>query len=197
VTTSVDRPRAPAPPATEACTLCGAPLQPGQEWCLECGAARTTIQSAPDWRIAAGVIVLVVVLAVAGFWYGLHQLTANSVPAIRSGGANTHTPAPNNQTKTTALASWAPGLDGYTVVLANEPTDAAALSVANGLVADGIRGIGVLATAQHPGVRPAHTWDVFAGRYATHADAAEAAIALLNRGQVNSTVVNVQPPGGR
>jgi len=194
MTTSLDRPRAPEDPVTEVCTLCGAQLQRDQEWCLECGAARTTIHSAPDWRIAAGVIFTVVVLAVAGFWYGLHQLTANSAPAVKSGSGTTHTPGPH--TTTTALNSWPPGLDGYTVVLANEPTDAAAVSDADGLVTDGIAGVGVLATTQHPGLKPAATWDVFAGRYPTHAQAAEAAITLLRRGQVNSRVVNVQPPGG-
>jgi predicted nucleic acid-binding Zn ribbon protein len=193
VTTSLDRPRAPV---TEHCTLCGAALERDQEWCLECGAARTTIHSAPDWRIAAGVILAVVVLAVAGFWYGLHQLTANSAPGIKSGSASTNTSPPSSGTTTTALASWPPGLDGYTVVLASEPTQAAAVTDADRLVADRITGIGVLATAEHPGLKPAHTWEVFAGRYPTHAQAAEAAIGLLRRGQVNSTVVNVQPPGG-
>lgn len=49
----------------ELCAGCGAVLAADQEWCLECGAARTAIGQPPDWRIGAGVVLLVVVLAVA------------------------------------------------------------------------------------------------------------------------------------
>jgi hypothetical protein len=46
-------------------------LRDGQEWCLECGAANTVIRRAPDWRIAAAVMLAVVVLAAFGFLIAL------------------------------------------------------------------------------------------------------------------------------
>jgi hypothetical protein len=81
-------------------------------------------------------------------------------------------------------------------VIANEPTDPGATAEADGLLASGIKGVGVLATAQHPGLKPANTWDVFAGRYPSRTAAANEAIALLRRGQTGTTVVDVQSPGG-
>lgn len=53
------------------CRQCGAMLRDGQEWCLECGAANTVIRRAPDWRIAAAVMLAVVVLAAFGFLIAL------------------------------------------------------------------------------------------------------------------------------
>jgi hypothetical protein len=51
-------------PAAEGCNACGAPLARDQEWCLECGAARTSLTSPPDWRIALAVVIAVVVVVV-------------------------------------------------------------------------------------------------------------------------------------
>jgi hypothetical protein len=139
------------------------------------------------------VVGAVVTIAVAAFVFAIDQLTASSAPAITSGSGHTNTT--QAQGLGAALLSWAPGLDGYTVVLANEPTDAGAVAEGDGLLATGIKDVGVLATAQHPGLKPAHSWDVFVGRYPSHAAAAEAASALQGRGQTGATVVDVQSPG--
>jgi RNA polymerase subunit RPABC4/transcription elongation factor Spt4 len=48
--------------ASESCSSCGAWLAEDQEWCLECGAARTRIEPAPDWRIGAAIVVVVLAL---------------------------------------------------------------------------------------------------------------------------------------
>jgi hypothetical protein len=64
-------------PATvgEPCAACGASLAEDQEWCLECGAARTQLHTAPDWRIPAAVVGVVVALVLIGLLIALVSLS--------------------------------------------------------------------------------------------------------------------------
>jgi predicted amidophosphoribosyltransferase len=52
------------PTTTEACPLCGAPLQTEQSWCLRCGAAaRTRLAAQPKWKALVVALVVVVVVS--------------------------------------------------------------------------------------------------------------------------------------
>jgi uncharacterized OB-fold protein len=62
----------------EQCARCGAALDAGQRWCLECGTASTPIRRAPDWRIAAAIVVTVTALALAAFAIALINLSDNA-----------------------------------------------------------------------------------------------------------------------
>jgi hypothetical protein len=62
-------------PAAQRCQACGAALASDQEWCLECGAARTGLRRAPDWRIPAAVIAVVIALAVIALLIALVSLS--------------------------------------------------------------------------------------------------------------------------
>jgi hypothetical protein len=176
--------------ATELCSLCGATLAEDQEWCLECGAARTTIRRSPDWRIPVLVIALVVIVVIGGFALALVRLTANagppaSHPSARRAGA----------TGPGGFATWGPGLDGWTVILTLHSTEQAALADARRFAAEGVRGLGVLSTNQHPAMRPANAWEVFAGRYPDQAAATAAASALARKGLGSVKATEVQRPG--
>ncbi len=182
----------PAEPADAApggfCGLCGRPMEPGQEWCLECGAARTVIARAPDWRIPVLVIGLVVLLIAGGFAYALTRLGASAGTVTVVGGSTLH------HARRTTLGTWQPGLAGYTVVLASEPSRAAADHAATALVGH-VRGVGVLSTRQHPQMARQGVWDVFAGHYPTDAAAKAAAKRDDHRGHPGATAVLVQRPG--
>jgi hypothetical protein len=159
-----------------------------QEWCLECGAARTTIRPAPDWRVPLVVIAVVVLIAAGAFAYALVRLTSNS--------GTTTAPAVASRAITPTLGSWAPGLDGWTVVLARDPTQAAARAQAQKLLHSGLPAIGVLATAQHPAMHHQGDWDVFSNRYPTKIAAQAAAATALKHGQRTAKAAEVQRPGG-
>jgi len=91
----------PAPAATEACPLCGAPLHPEQEWCLSCGAAaRTRLAASPGWR--GPIVALVVVLVLS-----LGVLTGSLVKL--AGG----TPVAATQTTTVTTSAAATSRDGF------------------------------------------------------------------------------------
>lgn len=49
------------------CRQCGMSLAADQEWCLECGTANTVIRKAPDWRVAAATVSLLVLIALVAF----------------------------------------------------------------------------------------------------------------------------------
>ena len=59
----------------ERCAGCGSPVAEDQEWCLECGAARTQLQSPPDWRVPVAVVGVVVALVVVGLLIALVSLS--------------------------------------------------------------------------------------------------------------------------
>ena len=179
----------PGDAARNFCSLCGRPLAPDQEWCLECGAARTVIARPPDWRIPVLVATLTVLVIVGVLALVLSQLGsgAGRLQVIGAG------PAPARSTPT--LAGWPPGLDGYTVILAQAPSQAAARRRGEALLAH-LSGVGVLDTAQHPEMKPPGVWEVFHGRYPSYAAALAAAGRLTRRGQPDAHPSLVQHPGG-
>jgi hypothetical protein len=73
------RERAPAPPLSEACPLCGAPLAPAQDWCLRCGAAaRTRLAASPRWTTPVIVVAVVAAIALAVLAAALVKLAGES-----------------------------------------------------------------------------------------------------------------------
>jgi predicted nucleic acid-binding Zn ribbon protein len=169
------------------CVLCGRPMGEDQEWCTECGAARTRIARAPDWRIPLAVIAVVVVLLVGLLVFAISELThsAGNVTVVET------TPARSS----TGPATWPPGLDGWTVILAEEPSRASAERTASQLLGAHVQGVGVLDTAQHPEMKPPRTWEVFGGRYPSYRAAADAALGLAHHGHRTARPSLVQRPG--
>jgi hypothetical protein len=180
----------PGSAGAERCAVCGAPMSSDQEWCLRCGTARTRIVSAPDWRIPLIVIAAVVLIAAGIFVFALVRATdsAGTVPAASPSATPTGVVA--------GTATWPPGLDGWTVVLATRASRSAAATQAVALAKTGISDVGVLATSAHPQMHPADSYDVFTGRYPSRAAAQSAAAALVKRGHLGSRAVEVQRPGG-
>jgi hypothetical protein len=169
------------------CALCGHPMQSDQEWCLQCGSARTVIARPPDWRVPVLIIGAVVLLIAGGAFYAISQLAgrAGTVTVI-----NTTTSKP-----TSAVAAWAPGLDGYTVVLAAASSQATATGEATGLLAKRFADVGVLDVHEHPQMKFKGPWMVFSGRYPTYSDAKFAAARAAKRGQFAAKPALVQLPG--
>jgi hypothetical protein len=174
-----------------ACTLCGRPMADDQEWCLECGAARTVLARPPDWRVPVLVIGLIVLLVVGGLVFALTQLgdNAGKVTILTTSSAGTSAGRP------VTLASWDPGSDGYTIILATDPSRAAAESAAKQLVPK-VKGVGVIETSHYPELTGPKGWDVFVGRFPTYASAKTAAVAAVHRGESTARPALVQRPGG-
>jgi hypothetical protein len=86
---------AAAPPApTEACPLCGGPLDPQQEWCLRCGAAaRTRLAATPSWRGPVAGLAVVGLLALGVLAAALVKLAGDSGPAPPARTVTVTTPA--------------------------------------------------------------------------------------------------------
>ncbi len=170
------------------CALCGARMEVDQEWCLQCGAARTVIARPPDWRVPLLVIGAVVLIIAGVLVFAVSQLTHNAgkVTVVDT------TVAATNAT----LATWPPGLDGYTVLLSAAASQTAARRTATRLSAARVSDVGVLAVAQHPQMRFKGPWLVFSGRYPTYALAKAAAGREVSRGQARAIPALVQQPGG-
>jgi hypothetical protein len=201
---SVTSPAGPAPSpgegperAQEPCTACGARLEPDQEWCLECGAARTIIHRPPDWRIPVAAVGLVVLAAAVAFVIALTNLGAAGTPAtvgrVAASGRTDQSAA--TQPRSRALASWPPGLSGWTVELAVSPIRAPALGLAQRLAAAGLAGVGVLETSQHPLLKPGD-YVVFVGHLPDQAAAAAAVKRLSAQGHPGGVALEVAAPGG-
>jgi hypothetical protein len=169
------------------CALCGRPMEADQEWCLECGAARTIIARPPDWRVPLLVVALTLLLIAGGLVFAISQLSDNAgrVTVINETSAQ----------RTSTLAVWQPGEDGYTVLLAAAPSQSTARSAAIKLQAADLSGVGILAVAQHPQMRYRGPWLIFSGRYPTYALAHVAAVAAVRRGQSHAVAALVQRPG--
>ena len=176
--------------ATASCPRCGAALATDQEWCLECGSARTIIRRPPDWRIPIAIVGTVVLLALLGLAIALVNLSSvanNGASEAKTTTARaTAPPAPT-------ISSWPVGLPGWTVVLATRRDPAAARTTATRIATSGIS-VGVLATSQHPALKPGH-WLVFSGRYPTKAAADAQAAALLAKGETGARARLVARPG--
>jgi hypothetical protein len=146
------------------------------------------------------VIAVVVIAVIGGFVLALHRLTGNTGPG--TGGHGTQSQSSGSSTSAGAatagpggFAAWPPGLDGWTVVLATDSSEQGAISAAQQLSQAGVRGIGVLATGDHPSMRPRNAWEVFSRRYPNQASAQSAATALIKQGLPAALAVQVQRPG--
>ena len=88
------------------------------------------------------------------------------------------------------------GLDGYTVILGAEVTQAAARGEAAKFLAAHVAHVGVLEASQHPQLHPDDgPWVVFANRYPTYATAKAAAARVARHGQPQAVPALVQRPG--
>lgn len=187
-----------APGAAGGCAVCGAAMEPDQEWCLECGVARTVVRRAPDWRLPALTAALVILAAVVGFALALAHLGDVAGPTTTRGFARSAAPARSagspQAAGTAAIASWPPGLSGWTVVLVSTPVKATAEAAARGFADAGLS-VGVLDSSQHPLLRR-RRWIVFSHRYALQTEAEAAAAHLVAAGHTNARAVEVAPPGG-
>jgi hypothetical protein len=105
-----ESPLAPSRPAvTEACPLCGAPLDPRQDWCLSCGAAaRTRLAATPNWKAPVAAIAVVAVLALGVLAAALVKLAGDSGSSATPA-TTTVTTAPAASTPV-APASTTPGV---------------------------------------------------------------------------------------
>lgn len=170
------------------CALCGRPMAPDQEWCTECGAARTRILRAPDWRLPIAVIAAVIVIVAGLLALAISELagSAGDVTVVETTAGPRAAAGP---------APWPPGLDGWTVILSADPSQALATRAASRLLHAHVAGIGVLDTRQHPEMTGPPAWEVFAGRYPSYADAASAATGLVRHGQPGARPALVQRPG--
>jgi ribosomal protein L37E len=183
------------PGAENNCLRCGAWLETDQEWCLECGTARTVILRAPDWRIPAAIVGVVIALAVLGFLIALVNLSGNASQTATRTPARTTTRA-TAVTATTApsqISSWPVGLPGWTVQIIAFTTQAAAEAKAKALLPTGIP-IGIMNSSLHPSMPPG-LWVVFSGRYPTEAAAAAEAVVLRAKGRHRAQARLVGVPG--
>jgi hypothetical protein len=155
-----------------------------QEWCLECGAARTVIATTPRWGLAVGAIACVVVLVAGSFLLAVMKLSRSAGQQI----VEVRQPKPTN-----GLATWPPGSDGYTVLLKYTVGRTAAEDAARALP---FKDVGVLATSQHPGIKPTNVFYVFVGRFATLQEAQKERDVLSRSGQPEARASLVQRPGG-
>lgn len=202
-TVADQRPRDEAP---DRCTQCGAVMAEDQEWCLQCGSAQTLIYSPPDWRFPVLVVAVVIVVALAGFFYALHRLSddATRTASARAGSASTSGAAirvPGSAAATTptatqvhGIASWPVGVDGWTVVVERFTAESAAYGRAQQIVPSGIP-VGVLNSSDHPSMKAGY-WIVFSGRYPNRIGARAAAARLLSDGYTTAHARRVAPPGG-
>lgn len=73
-------PSAPPPaPVSEACPVCGSPLQREQDWCLSCGAAaRTRLAATPNWRAPTATVAIIAALALGVLVAALVELAGSS-----------------------------------------------------------------------------------------------------------------------
>jgi cell division septation protein DedD len=190
-------------PTGQRCPRCGAPMGERQEWCLNCGAAvGTRVESAPGWRVPFAIAGAILAIAAIAIIIALVQLaddtgevaqnqpaasTPTPPPAVTPEASVTPdpalpeasgmaTPEPTPQTPsgdTSADAEWPAGETGWTVVLAADSSESDARGKADDFAQDGIAGVGVIDTDDF-GSLEGDLWVVFAGHYATQAEASEA-----------------------
>jgi hypothetical protein len=197
----------PAPrraPVDTVCAQCGARLDDEQEWCLECGGARTLIHPPPDWRVPVVVIGAVVAAAIAALVIALLNISSpgaapSAAQSVASAPPATTVPGPAAATTTTTagrvnIATWPPGLPGWTAVLAHSRSQQVADRDAAKVARAGIQ-VGVLDSTQHPALAPGF-WVVFSGRYPTQAAALAASEHLISLGQLAAHPRLVGRPGG-
>lgn len=163
-----------------ACPRCGGEVAAGQEYCLECGlrlpgGGRLGPPPLEPRRLAIP-LVATAVLALAGAGLAI-GLTRDDAPAqvivTQTGGSVTVTTAAPAASR---LTVWPAGRNGWTNVLVSVPKldgRGAALAEAQQARRRGLKEVGVLDSSQYASLHPGY-WLVFAGVYATEAEAASA-----------------------
>lgn len=132
---------APARPMpSEACPLCGAPLDPQQDWCLNCGAAaRTRLAATPNWKAPIAVIAVIAALALGVLAAALVKLAGGSgasatpVTTTVTAAPTASAPAATPGLPTTTTAATAPGAVTPGATTATVPTVTAQPSGAGGI----------------------------------------------------------------
>ena len=183
---------APAPAPTErACPRCAAPLRPEQEWCLQCGTGVGARVATPrGWRVPLavvggllGLLLLAALLAIVELAGDAERVGPAAPPVAQATPVPTAvTPAPTaTATATPAgqLATWPAGKTGFTIVLDSSSTRSAAEARATELVGQGLAA-GVLDSSGYARLTP-NRFVVFAGQYATRAEARRALGAVRAR----------------
>ncbi len=161
-----------------ACPRCGGGVAAGQEYCLECGLrlpGRGRLGPPPlEPRRLAIPLVATAVLAVAGAALAI-GLTQDAAPAqivvTATGGSVTVTTPVQAKSK---LTVWPSGTNGWTNVLVSVPKlegRGAAVARAEQARQRGLKQVGVLDSSRYASLHPGY-WLVFAGIYATEAEAA-------------------------
>ena len=169
------------------CPRCASAVVPGQEYCLGCGArlaGRGALAGAHElrqgWIPRSGVALVVATagaaLAVAagsGEPGGTELVTATGGFATLPTTGTLPSPAPAGPEGT---VEWPPGDDGWTVVLVSIPqTEGRRVAVARAREArkKGLASVGILDSSSYASLHPGY-WIVFAGIYASEAEATSA-----------------------
>jgi hypothetical protein len=164
------------------CPRCGEPLAAGQEYCLECGAhvvgVRRSKALSSGWArrslIAAAAALAGAVAAIAA--------TGNSgggptiVTAIGGFATAPQSTSGNEVTGASGVAEWPSGEAGWTIALVSLPQTggrAPALARAKAARKKKLDAVGVLDSSRYASLHPGY-WIVFAGIYASEAEATSA-----------------------
>lgn len=168
------------------CPRCGQASALGQEYCLECGFRLTSPEpfttrgSTSGWvarTAAAGVVALVGVAAAVAASGGSRadpELTT-ATGGFATAPASSTLPSPG-EGRSSAIAEWPQGEDGWTVALASVPQSKGrrvALAQARRARARGLPEVGVLDSSRYASLHPGY-WMVFTGVYSSEAEATSA-----------------------
>jgi hypothetical protein len=167
--------------AASACMRCGTALAPSQEYCLGCGIRRAgagRFGSAPvEGRPVGPRLLALAAVALAGGGLAVYlthdQAAPTDVVTMTGGSVTVAAPA---ETPRKALATWAAGEDGWTIVIVSVPKvqgRQAAVDVASAARARGLQRVGVLDSSRFASLHPGY-WLVFTESYASEAEATSA-----------------------
>lgn len=160
-----------------ACVRCGSDLVAGQEYCLTCGQRRPgpgRLGTSPPGRglLLPLAALGAVALGGAALAIALTREPSQTVELVTATGGSVTVTAPARPTGT-ALATWPPGVDAWTIVLVSVPKVQGrniAAQVARTARAGGLRRVGVLDSSRFASLHPGY-WLVFAGRYRNEPEA--------------------------
>lgn len=186
-----------------ACSRCGELVDAGQEYCLGCGArlpgpGRLDPREAGEgWLLRAGALLavalvgtLLAVAATSGGRGDSDVLTATggfaTVPTVGT--------LPSGEAGEAEIAEWPAGAEGWTIALASIPQTEgrrAALGRARAARRRGLSSVGIIDSSSYASLHPGY-WVVFAGVYASEAEAASA-LGQARRAARSATVRRIVP----